>query len=133
MILKIGLDKIVANLSENIMELLSMKAPILENVIEFVEIVSAIVLLTGFGKGIWGFIKSEWNYFRQKIERINLSELRPVVGNYILLGLDFYIVSDILSTMLKPALEELISLTVIGLLRTVIGYFLAKEIEHKTS
>ena len=115
------------------MELLSMKAPILENVIEFVEIISAIVLLTGFGKGIWGFVKSEWNYFRRKIERINLSELRPVVGNYILLGLDFYIVSDILSTMLKPELEELINLTVIGLLRTVIGYFLAKEIEHRTS
>ncbi|MDX1939870.1 MAG: DUF1622 domain-containing protein [Saprospiraceae bacterium] len=115
------------------MELLSMKAPILENVIEFVEIISAIVLLTGFAKGIIGFIISEWKYLRRKIERVNLLELRPVVGNYILLGLDFYIVSDILSTMLKPELEELISLTVIGLLRTVIGYFLAKEIEHKAS
>lgn len=113
------------------MELLQMKAPILEKLIDFIEMVSAVVLLVGFIKGIRGFMISEWNHLLKKTERINLLELRPIVGNYILLGLDFYIVSDILSTMLHHEWNELISLTVIGLLRTVIGYFLAKEIEHK--
>lgn len=115
------------------MELLLMKTSILEILIGVVEMVSAAVLLMGFVKGIRGFLISEWNHFQQKADRINLLELRPVVGNYILLGLDFYIVSDILSTMLHHEWNELISLTVIGLLRTVIGYFLAKEIEQKTS
>lgn len=115
------------------MELLPMKASVLEHLIGFVEMISALVLLVGFTKGIKGFIISEWNHVTKKTERFNLLELRPVVGNYILLGLDFYIVSDILSTMLHHEWNELISLTVIGLLRTVIGYFLAKEIESKVS
>jgi uncharacterized membrane protein len=110
-----------------------MKTSVLEHLVELIELISAAVLLVGFVKGVWGFLRNEWIFFLRKRERINLLELRPVVGNYILLGLDFYIVSDILSTMLHHSWEELISLTVIGLLRTIIGYFLAKEIEYRTS
>jgi len=50
---------------------------------------------------------------------------------YILLGLDFYIIADIIATMLHPEWNELISLATIGLLRTTIGYFLGKELLEK--
>jgi uncharacterized membrane protein len=97
-----------------------------------IELLSALVLLTGFAKGMWGFLLHEMREMRRKTEASHngVSELRPMVGNYILLGLDFYIVSDILATMLHPEWNELISLAVIGLLRTVIGYFLGKEISE---
>jgi len=89
------------------------------------------VLLVGFAKGMWGFLLHEMREMRTRTETSleAVSGLRPMVG-YILLGLDFYIVSDILATMLHPELNELISLAVIGLLRTTIGYFLGKEISE---
>ncbi len=104
------------------------KTAALENIIGIVETVSAVILLIGFCKGVFRFIGREWQRMRAPSEVENLAALRPEVGGYILLGLDFYIVSDILSTMLRPDPGELISLAVIGLLRTAIGYFLAKEI-----
>lgn len=95
-----------------------------------IELLSAVVLLVGFAKGMWGFLLHEWRamHSHSGMSPENVSALRPMVGNYILLGLDFYIVSDILATMLHPEWNELISLAVIGLLRTTIGYFLGKEI-----
>lgn len=103
---------------------------ILQRLSNGIEVLSALVLLTGFAKGMWGFLLHEWRDLRTQVELPleTISKLRPMVGNYILLGLDFYIVSDILSTMLHPEWQELVSLAVIGLLRTTIGYFLGKEI-----
>lgn len=103
---------------------------ILQRLSNGIEVLSALVLLTGFAKGMWGFLLHEWRDLRMQVELPleTISKLRPMVGNYILLGLDFYIVSDILSTMLHPEWQELVSLAVIGLLRTTIGYFLGKEI-----
>ena len=100
-----------------------------------IELLSAVVLLVGFAKGMWGFLLYEIREMRPKTEASpgGVSELRPMVGNYILLGLDFYIVSDILATMLHPEWNELLSLAVIGLLRTTIGYFLGKEIAETKS
>ncbi len=100
-----------------------------------IELLSAVVLLVGFAKGMWGFLLHEMKELRRNTEDSldGVSELRPMVGNYILLGLDFYIVSDILATMLHPEWSELLSLAVIGLLRTTIGYFLGKEIAETKS
>lgn len=110
------------------MDSLISKTIILQHIIELVEMTSAGILLIGFFKGIYRFIRHEKKQFFNRDIETSLTGLRPEVGSYILLGLDFYIVSDILSTMLRPESTELISLAVIGLLRTTIGYFLAKEI-----
>ena len=56
--------------------------------------------------------------------------LRCDVGLYILLALDFMITSDIINSMIHKNTEDLISLAAIVVLRTVIGYFLGKEIDE---
>lgn len=106
------------------------RAMLLQRLSNGIEILSALVLLVGFVKGMWGFLLHEWRELRtmDAESEAGIAALRPKVGNYILLGLDFYIVSDILSSMLHPDWHELISLAIIGLLRTVIGYFLGREI-----
>ena len=110
----------------------SYRLMLLQNLSNGIEILSAVVLLVGFAKGMWGFLLYEMREIRTRTGTSSegVSTLRPMVGNYILLGLDFYIVSDILATMLHPDWNELISLAVIGLLRTTIGYFLGKEISE---
>ena len=109
------------------------RSMLLQRLSNGIELLSALVLLVGFAKGMWGFLLHEWREVRTSNEASleGISALRPVVGNYILLGLDFYIVSDILSSMLHPEWQELISLAIIGLLRTTLGYFLGREIEAK--
>ncbi len=96
-----------------------------------IELLSAVVLLVGFAKGMWAFILYELNEIRSAGEASpdNLAKLRPIVSNYMLLGLDFYIIAVIISTMLHPEWNELLRLATIGLLRTTIGYFLGKVSE----
>jgi len=56
--------------------------------------------------------------------------VRMFLGNYILLGLEFMIVSDIIHSFLQPQLESLLVLGVLVLIRTLISFFLGKELEH---
>jgi uncharacterized membrane protein len=63
-------------------------------------------------------------------ERSN-SEIRLSLGRYLALGLEFQIGSDILATAVTPTLEEVALLAAIVVIRTVLNYFLSKEIEHE--
>lgn len=56
--------------------------------------------------------------------------LRRRFGSYLLLGLEFLIAADIVLTIAHPSLTEIAILGSIVAIRTVIGYFLDKELEH---
>ena len=56
--------------------------------------------------------------------------LRCNMGLYILLALDFMITSDIIKSMFHKDMDDLIHLASIVVLRTLIGYFLGKEVEE---
>lgn len=101
---------------------------ILENLVLVIEIVSACILLLGFGKAALRFIHTEWGIMRKPGHLNGLSQIRLTLGTYILLGLDFYIVSDIIHSMIKPELNALLNLALIVVMRTTIGIFLSKEI-----
>lgn len=60
---------------------------------------------------------------------MGMRKLRMFLGNYILLGLEFMIVSDIIHSFLKPDLQSLATLGVLVLIRTMISFFLGKELE----
>jgi uncharacterized membrane protein len=56
--------------------------------------------------------------------------LRHHLGTYLLLGLEFLIAADIIHTMAKPDLEGLIILGSIVAIRTIISYFLNRELSR---
>jgi uncharacterized membrane protein len=101
---------------------------ILEQIAQVIELISAGILLWGFSKALVHFLQTELRIFRKTSSLSELSRLRRQLGLYILLGLDFYIVSDIVRSMIHPEWNELLSLAVIVLLRTTIGFFLGKEV-----
>lgn len=101
---------------------------ILDYLVQVIELISTAILLTGFGKAVFGFLKTEWRNVLRPKDPNGLAHLRLQLGTYILLGLDFYIVSDIIHSMIRPELNELINLALIVILRTTIGFFLSKEI-----
>lgn len=60
----------------------------------------------------------------------NLENIRRELTNKILFGLEFYIVVAVFGTMRNPSMQDLSILGVIVLIRTVLGYFLSKEIKE---
>lgn len=58
-----------------------------------------------------------------------LHSLRGWMGRYILLGLEFMIVSDLIHSFLSPDLDSLFKLGLIVVIRTAISFFLGKELE----
>lgn len=95
-----------------------------------VETVSFAVMLYGALLAILGFIKNEFGRINGKFTFKALSRIRIDFGNYILLGLQFLIAADIIETILKPEVEELIELGGIVIIRILLSYFLTREIDE---
>lgn len=59
------------------------------------------------------------------------TQIRLHLGRYLTLGLEFQLGSDILGTAVSPTLEEVQLLAAIAVIRTVLNYFLSKELERE--
>ena len=59
------------------------------------------------------------------------NEIRLYPGQYLVLGLEFQLGADILSTAVAPTLDDVILLGAIATIRTVLNYFLSKELERE--
>ncbi len=99
-----------------------------------IQLCSASILLFGFVKIFIKFWLFELKSFRFKSKETssNFKQLKNDIGAYILLGLDFYIIADILESMVAKDEKSLIRLALVIVIRTIIGYFLGKEMEHNS-
>lgn len=81
---------------------------------------------------IYGGLRATIRVFlREVLKRpYNLQNIRKELTNKILFGLEFYIVVAILGTLRDPSSEELLLLGTVVLIRTVLGYFLSKEVKE---
>lgn len=61
---------------------------------------------------------------------VSFERIRYDIGFHLLLGLEFLIAADIVRTIIRPTLDELAILGGIVAIRTVISYFLGKEVEQ---
>ena len=66
-----------------------------------------------------------------KLRRYSSSEIRLHLGSYLVLGLDFQLGANILATAVSPTFEEVQLLAAIVVIRTVLTYFLSKELERE--
>jgi uncharacterized membrane protein len=105
---------------------------IIEYLATIIEWCSASILLIGFAKTFIVFLKVIFKSSTAIAFATAFENLRATIGNYILLGLDFYIISDILHSMSAKDEISLIRLGAVTLLRTLIGFFLGKEIKEHT-
>lgn len=97
--------------------------------IEFIaDVVGISILILGFVKGILVFLKMEFDNITGGDTFDDILSLRSTLGGYIILSLDFLIISDIIHSVIKPDFYELINLGIIVVLRTSIGFFLGREI-----
>ena len=59
------------------------------------------------------------------------TQIRLHLGRYLALGLEFQLGSNILGTAVSPTLEEVQILAAIAVIRTVLNYFLSRELERE--
>ena len=98
-----------------------------------IELIAAMILLWGIIKalGLFGYTEIFCSLRRQKSEKSRhlFVEIRMVLGNYLLLGLELMIAADIIHTIVSRTRDDLIFLGVLVVIRTLISYFLSKEME----
>lgn len=59
------------------------------------------------------------------------TRVRLALGSYLVLGLEFQLAADILKTAIAPSFTEIGQLAAIAAIRTVLNYFLTKEIKDE--
>ena len=117
---------------------------VLDRIAFTIDMFGITLLVLGFARGAFGWIRTEIG--REPWERriVAIRKLRCVVGVHILYALELMIVSDIIGSFIAVAGAEadgvgffqsdvffaLMELGFIVLIRTVIDYFLGKEISE---
>ncbi len=95
----------------------------------FLNIIGAMITIWGIFISLVEFLAKEM--FKRK-EAIELNEtIRLKLGSYLVLALEIFIASDIIKTVITPTWESLGILGAIVAVRTVLSYFLTKELENK--
>lgn len=106
-----------------------MLAEIIEYIVDALNAFSVIILLVGVVKAAWDFIRNEFS----REDRFTIANknngIKIYLGAYILLSLEVLIASDIIETIMNPSIDDMLILGGIVVIRTVISYFLGKEIE----
>ena len=98
-----------------------------------IGVLGVMVIVLGVAGGLVRFIRSEFLFVRGGNVDDDRKRLRQVLGYYLLLGLEFLIAADIIDTLMKPNVQDLIVLGAIVLIRTIISYSLNAELrsEHQ--
>jgi uncharacterized membrane protein len=97
-----------------------------------VGLLGALVIMFGVSRGLMMFLRTEAGAARGREVAVPRRELRQSLGYYLLLGLEFLIAADVMETLIKPQINELLALGVIVLIRSVISHSLAAELNHET-
>ncbi|MEK6563457.1 MAG: DUF1622 domain-containing protein [Candidatus Omnitrophota bacterium] len=97
------------------------------NAIAFsLNIIGALIVLRGVVIALGEFLKKE---FSGKKDVVGLHEsIRITLGSYLVLALEFFIAGDIIKTIITPTWESLAVLGAIVVIRTILSYFLTKEV-----
>lgn len=106
-----------------------MENPILYSVVPvlkaILELVAALCVAVGLIRTAW----LAWRYRTHLNDPDVISQLRVSFGSWLVLALEFQLGSDILSTTIAPSFNELAQLAIIAAIRTLLNYFLQKDLD----
>jgi len=87
----------------------------------------ALITVWGIIVSVVAFLKKE---FSGKDDCVKCNEaIRIKLGSYLVLALEFFIAGDIIKTIITPTWEGLGILGAIVVIRTILSYFLTKDIK----
>lgn len=65
-----------------------------------------------------------------RIQALSYPAIRETFTTRILIGLEFFVAADVSKTILEPTFDDLIVLGSLVAIRTVVSYFLGKEVKE---
>ncbi|BDI19643.1 hypothetical protein ANSO36C_54450 [Nostoc cf. commune SO-36] len=92
------------------------------------EIAAAIVIGAAVIRGIAAYLRLLFSRSKQHFDATE--GIRLQLGRVLALGLEFTVASDILRTAVAPTRQDILNLGAIVLLRTLLNYFLEREIQQ---
>lgn len=92
-----------------------------------VEVLAIIAMLIGVLRYLSSFVRAELSRAHERRVR-KLHIARVDLGRYVLAGLELFIVADLIHIALSLKLSDLIFLSLLVVIRTVVSYFLDREI-----
>lgn len=92
------------------------------------EIAAAVVIGGAVIRGIFDYLRRLFSHSRQHLDATEAIRLQ--LGRVLALGLEFTVASDILRTAVAPTRQDILNLGAIVLLRTLLNYFLEREIQQ---
>ncbi len=91
-----------------------------------VEAVGAFIICVGVILAVYQLVA----HFKDE-QPSNFNRVRLTLGKYLALALEFQVGADILSTAIAPSWEQIGKLAAIVAVRTVLNYFLTKELTNE--
>ncbi len=105
---------------------------ILDQVVEWLEIIvsiaASIVMVWGFAVSIVSFVKVSLGQ-TGKSRMMGLQVARCNLGMNLVFALELLIIADLLHTIVSRSMEDMIMVGLLVIIRTVIAFFLNKEIQ----
>lgn len=104
---------------------------VMEYIALLIGILAVLVIFWGVLFGISELVRSEIFRFRTGTRKVlPLQKVRYDIGFRLLIGLELLVAADAVRTLVSPTLEELATLAGIVIIRTIIAYFLSKDISR---
>ena len=91
------------------------------------EIAAAVVIGGAIVRGLLSYVRQLFAR-RQQVDATEVIRLQ--LGRVLALGLEFTVASDILRTAVAPTRQDILNLGAIVLLRTLLNYYLEREIRQ---
>ncbi|MEO1771479.1 DUF1622 domain-containing protein [Candidatus Enterococcus ferrettii] len=112
-------------------ELLLWMMPAFQIIVFLLNMVSIFIILWGAFTACLDFFK---NLFQKKADQVGIALennfIKAYLGSYVLLSLEVLIIADIIESIINPTFQDIIKLALIVIIRTVISYFLHREIDE---
>lgn len=102
---------------------------VLEIAAQVIDVIGILILLIAAAKFVLGYVGFELDRVRglECVGRIR--DIRLALGSYILLALEFMIISDVIHSALSRTLDDFIILGALVLVRSAISFFLSLDLK----
>ena len=103
---------------------------VLEMIAFAVDLAGVSILVYAALRFVVHFLRFEMKRLRGIETVVGIRDMRLRLGSYILLALEFIIISDIIRTSLSRNLDDLLALGLLVLIRVALSFFLGRELNE---
>jgi uncharacterized membrane protein len=95
-----------------------------------IDLTASLIMVVAFLMSVYGLVRGGFNAGSAHGRIRNLQVVRCELGVKLVFALEMLIIADLLHTVISRSLDDLILVGGLVVIRTVIAYFLNKEIEE---